>query len=1608
MNNYLDELQTWIERWSETNKVSEDQDIMEQADAFTECLLSAMMEVSNLELLPVSSKDNIIFHNGSIYGIPTEEIAYNMANRGGVFDCLANTEIYALLHDEAVAEAMAEIFGEENAESVYDCIHNRLYQMIAKNTQSEDVMVFCSKDAADGAWLDVIKGLLQTDTVKRINFSSKAEILEYYRINTEVLGYSEEEALKIASEYIALQNYGLLSGTGLLVDESGVPLMDENGHYQMIFEIADDTEGKNVLYPFFQITENDPTVDIMNKYMQGDKAANDLITGMIHFNDSGEYDELVDSMNKLNTLKEEIARFSVEYSDQITEENGGVLGQISQTADKTQVTERIINQVVAQKQAQTATLSETERFVANYPVLYSIMTKVQTTISSQPGQQNPPTQGITGTTREGESFQWSDVLNHTNNVAIAVTDAISNGANAAADMALDFNMIVDIMYGSETYSQYGEAIMEGVPKLRTMSKGFGYTSNGLIIASGGFAAYNTYKTISETGDVEAGLKVFTDWSMGTATSMAVEAAFLPGITTGMEMLVIAGAVNPVLGVIAVGVFAIGLAYAGGKLGQKANEGFWTIGDLLADLFFGASNARVPADPLILDISKNGFHIDTRKNGANFDLNCDNFAEKINWTTEDAILAIDLNKNGIIDNGHEVFGDYHLLEDGTRAKNGFEALAVYDSNEDGVINEEDEVFEQLYTWVDRNGNGISEKNELKTLKEEKITAISLDYENANRSTGTEALIGNIAAFTFEDGSEAEIGEMWVASDLFDALEKIVGDVSESVEGIPQVRSYGQVSSLHTAIANDESGELRSLINAFIEEPDNTVRRTIVMQIVGFLCDTDSVEEGSRGSNFSAKKLAVIEKFMGESFMGINGENPNSVAAPILERVYMQLVDMYFMALLGSETAEYTKYLMVSKTEDGYDINTTLFNAYMYVMVESDMISEKKFADVCTYVGYLGTDIIGDFQIFHELRMYFSAISPEYVSIIDDAVFSAVKGDENDNTISGTNSTDIVYGKDGDDVIRTGSGKDLIFGGSGNDMIEGGYDDDYLYGGQGDDVLKGGSGNDSYVIELNHGNDVIHDDEGNNIIIFTNGLSLNDYDISVDAQLGFVLTHKETSETISMPDFLTNPLNYNFVFEGVSQTEGGLEDREVIEGTNGDDYLEAGDGFNIIYGGEGNDTLAGGKDMDFMYGGDGDDLLLGRNGVNVLFGGNGNDTIYDGDDGSYLSGGDGDDFLYGGGGADVLDGGAGNDYLQGDHGDDTYIFGKGYDTDTINASSGNNTIIIHGYRASSMINTRNAHNDLIINFGSADSTDCLIIDHFFDYNSNRDFNFVFDDGTVLGQYDIKAKYAPIYGTDGDDWLAIQNGDNGIIHGGAGNDGLSGGSGNDELYGEFGDDTLYGNDGNDILDGGTGNDTLCGGNGTDTYIFAKGYGNDTINEWGSDHSIVKLTDINSDEVTITDQWGSNLVVSINETEDTLIISNFKWGQATYSFEFADGAIASVNKDTWELEFSKLPDIPEISEDELVQDNADILNELYADDSLTSDILTETDSTVISDISDSVSVNEDSDEVADKTDIQVMILTENMSAFSDEDNVFDNADVLNSTVDMSMMNQLLVGSQV
>ena len=378
-------------------------------------------------------------------------------------------------------------------------------------------------------------------------------------------------------------------------------------------------------------------------------------------------------------------------------------------------------------------------------------------------------------------------------------------------------------------------------------------------------------------------------------------------------------------------------------------------------------------------------------------------------------------------------------------------------------------------------------------------------------------------------------------------------------------------------------------------------------------------------------------------------------------------------------------------------------------------------------------------------------------------------------------------------------------------------------------------------------------------------------------------------------------------------------------------------------------------------------------------------------------------------DIIDGGLGNDFIQDDHGDDTIIFKAGYGVDTISDAAGYNTIQLSGLDVSSATFSRSG-NDLTISFGS----DALVLMQYYDF-----YNFNIN-GT-----DVSALIQSLHGSDSADWLSISNTNGDSLYGEGGNDNLTGNSGNDNLYGGSGNDYLYGNDGDDTLDGGEGDDWLYGGNGNDTYIFGKGYGNDTIEDLGGS-SKVMFKDVSSDDVTVSNLWDSTLEMTVNSTGDKLTINGYKWNQDGYTFEFADGATGTVNKDTWELELdqpaanaveSSIADAVSLtteestvataeSSDEMqIQSAADQLSSLYEEDSLSDPEVVQEEVQLYGDAVESVS-DYDDDSIADQTDLQVMILAENMSAFATEDTISDSMDIVDPTTDVSVMNQLLVGA--
>jgi len=67
------------------------------------------------------------------------------------------------------------------------------------------------------------------------------------------------------------------------------------------------------------------------------------------------------------------------------------------------------------------------------------------------------------------------------------------------------------------------------------------------------------------------------------------------------------------------------------------------------------------DPLILDLDGDGIETTTRENGIYFDHEVNGFAENSAWVgADDGLLVRDLNSNGVIDSGRELFGNNTLL------------------------------------------------------------------------------------------------------------------------------------------------------------------------------------------------------------------------------------------------------------------------------------------------------------------------------------------------------------------------------------------------------------------------------------------------------------------------------------------------------------------------------------------------------------------------------------------------------------------------------------------------------------------------------------------------------------------------------------------------------------------------------------------------------------------------------------------------------------------------------------------------------------------------------------------------------------------------------------
>lgn len=267
-----------------------------------------------------------------------------------------------------------------------------------------------------------------------------------------------------------------------------------------------------------------------------------------------------------------------------------------------------------------------------------------------------------------------------------------------------------------------------------------------------------------------------------------------------------------------------------------------------DKEFRDAETQVPQrDPLIIRYTENDDEFLTDlENGVNFDLDNNGFDEKTAWIGEaDCFLALDVNGNGKIDNGFELFGDRFVMPNGNTSSTGFEALASLDANGDTIIDENDPIFPELRVWFDSNHNGKTDIGELRTLSDEHIVSIDLNSTpDGTVHARTEVLEAESSNVTYEDTTTRKISEFWFP----------INSADTTHEGIATV---GNVPNLLQALEDDEDDYLTYLCDEFNNSPDIFTKRYYLKRILYVITEAEDIIADSRGGNIDAHDLSWVE-------------------------------------------------------------------------------------------------------------------------------------------------------------------------------------------------------------------------------------------------------------------------------------------------------------------------------------------------------------------------------------------------------------------------------------------------------------------------------------------------------------------------------------------------------------------------------------------------------------------------------------------------------------------------------------------------------------------------------------------------------------------------------
>ncbi len=850
------------------------------------------------------------------------------------------------------------------------------------------------------------------------------------------------------------------------------------------------------------------------------------------------------------------------------------------------------------------------------------------------------------------------------------------------------------------------------------------------------------------------------------------------------------------------------------------------------------------DPLVIDLDGGGIEtIAITNSNAYFDLDGDGIAERVGWISpNNGILVVDGNNNGQIDGISELFGSPEIT--------GFEEMKTNDTNNDNIIDANDEIFNQIKVWRDIDGNGIAESYEVNTLSDLGITSINLNPASVNQ-LNNENLISEVSTFTYSDGRTQTAADVNLLINQINSVTTGPIVLDASIIGLPLLKGYGDVKDL--SIAMSENPELKDFVSEMTNLTDLSEVCSAMDELLAKWAGVDDVDiNAGRGPYYNDRKLSILEKFMGEvyKYYPPGSTDEFSTEVPLISEVignidmsYKKLRDLMFAHFVAQSQ------LAGSFSEAQYDLasDKIIFPSDISSAVNSIAEQMNSQTDIGKdYMSLILKTLSDEGNMPYTLfegkidQKHYDILNGSVQVFIGMSFADALKGWEGDDTLYGGKGNDSIDVGAGQDTVYCGDGNDYvwsyhansswryytgsmtIYGEAGDDILNCGPGNDLLVGGTGNDELMGGSGDDVYVFNIGDGLDKIRESYGNDTIRFGEGITLDDLNFSVNGA-SLEITYKNSTDKIELYEYfvkdywdtrLSRIENFEFA-DGTVLTSDELESTFSTHGTSGNDTISGSNFGDRIYGESGDDNLQGNGGDDMLYGGEGNDFIDVGDGNDTVYCGDGNDYVWSYHTNSLwryytgsmtIYGEAGDDILNCGPGNDLLVGGTGNDELMGGSGDDVYVFNIGDGLDKIRESYGNDTIRFgEGITLDDLNFSVNGASLEITYKNSTDKIELYeyFVKDYWDTRLSRIENFEFADGTVLTSDELESTFS--------------------THGTSGNDTISGSNFGDRIYGESGDDNLQGNGGDDMLYGGEGNDFIDVGDGNDTVYC--GDGNDYV---------------------------------------------------------------------------------------------------------------------------------------------------------------------------------------